>query len=96
MIIGALATRTQGKNLANRCARPRPPNGKSVRSPATISRLLGGSRWGKPESAFFIGEIERRRTTLQERLAILTGGTARAPPASRVGNRLDKDPRKES
>ena len=24
MIIGALATRTQGKNLANRCARPRP------------------------------------------------------------------------
>ena len=45
--------------------------------------LLGGSRWGKPESAFFIGEIERRRTTLQKRLAILTDGTAPLLPGTK-------------
>ena len=45
---------------------------------APSSRLLGGSRWGKPETVFFIGEIERRRATLQKRLTILTDGTARA------------------
>ena len=53
---------------------PRKESVESVRSPPTISRLLGGCRWGSPETARSIGKIGRRRTTLQARLAIPPGG----------------------
>jgi hypothetical protein len=58
------------------------PFHNSVKSGTSFSRLLGGSRWSKPGTVCFNGEIELRRSTLQRHFQILTDGTARAPPAA--------------
>ena len=77
--------RTQGENLSNRCARPRPSRGCSAaavganRKPR-FSLERSGAEGPLYKSASRFSEAER----------------ARAPPASHVGNRLGKGPRRES
>ena len=70
----------QPRGIGTFAARPRDRPARSGNwdvcgpEPPTISRLLGGCRWGSPETERSIGKIGRRRTTLQARLAIRPGG----------------------